>query len=160
MLSLLRIHTYSVVALLSGTLLLSACNAKSGWQTYQNDALGLKIQYPQEYEPSLYEAKITTSTGIKVAVQGVHFQSTKNLKTVVDVYRTTNNAILDALQADQPLASGKTVNGIAFLRFRWTSFQPEQYGYVGQKGGTHWVMQTQSANATTGEEMLSTFEAK
>jgi hypothetical protein len=127
----------------------------TGWETYHDSLLGIRISYPSgEYRVRPNETYTSDFAGSSVSIESVSIGDDMAEGQGIKLYRTKESAILDYLQQYQPFIGQKVVNGITYQQFEFVGMG-DVYGYVTQKDGYYYIFESMwGPENPTSEKML------
>jgi hypothetical protein len=150
----------SSASVASGAASLSSAGEK--WESYHDDHLGIRIEYPATYRAEVTPAEDLQFGGAAIRVEaGVRFGDGQPEGNSVRVYRTADARILDYLKQDKPLEQSIRPDGTAYMRFNFIGLT-DVFGYVTKRGAWYYVFEsTWGPTNPVSERMLGslTFDA-
>lgn len=121
----------------------SASSDPERWESYHDESLGIRIEYPVSlYAAEAMPAGTITFGTISIPIDaGFRFSDGHPEGDSVRLYRTSDARILDYLKQDHPLQQSIRPDGTAFMRFDLAGMA-QVYGYVTKRGAWYYVFES------------------
>ena len=132
------------------------------WKTYQDVNLGISIDYPSDgYSVTELPSDDSIQFGNKqINIEGIRIGDAMAEGNGIQLYRTQNTEILDALKQQDTFSQKKVINGMAWQEYECTGgCMGDSYGYMTEKNGWHYVFESMwGPNNSVSERMLESLK--